>query len=105
MVKYSHMRKQLERFIADETGIASGVVAKEEVAFLKEENWDNVTDHCLMEAARACLFADILGFDPALKKDLALAALLHDGHKRREVEAIRSAIRNGSSGREASNRA
>lgn len=87
--------EELRRFIAlDEDGPDG----------LRQGNWENVTDHCVMEAARARVFADLLGLDAPLKKDLMRAALLHDGHKRREVEAIQQALREGGSGYRASTR-
>lgn len=72
--------------------------------FEKEEGWRGLYDHCLIEAARAAVFAEALGFSEALKKDLILASFLHDGHKKLEIAAIQAAVKNGQSGREASNR-
>ncbi|MDP2598524.1 MAG: hypothetical protein Q8P49_01700, partial [Candidatus Liptonbacteria bacterium] len=88
-------RKQLERFVASQTGVSPELEEKE---FFEKGNWENVTGHCLLEAARACVFADLLGFDADLKKDLAIAALLHDGYKRREIIAIQEEVKSGGSG-------
>lgn len=89
-------RRRLRDFILRSAGV--------ETKILNDKNlWENVTGHCLMEAARACIFADLLGFDAELKKDLALAALLHDGHKKREIEAIKRELSDGGSGYAASN--
>ena len=94
-----HEREFLERFVTRVAGIDPRAVEKE---FAQQGNWDNVFEHCLIEAARVCVFARLLRFDPELTKDLALAALLHDGHKKREVEAIRRDMEAGKSGRVAS---
>lgn len=94
-------RKKMEEFVAREIGEAARFVRAEE-GFIEEANWENVTGHCLIEAARACILADLLGLDAELKKDLVLAALLHDGHKRQEIEAIQEEMKRGGSGRAAS---
>ena len=70
-----------------------------------KKEWQNLYDHCLMEAARACVFAEMLHFNKGLKKDLVLAALFHDGNKRLEIAAIREAMQSGASSRAASNAA
>ncbi len=95
-------RKIIEVFVGREIGAMPKLSELEGAEFLEKENWENVTGHCLIEAARACVFADLLGFSTQLKKDLALAALLHDGHKKLEIEAIQEEIKNGGSGRAAS---
>jgi len=95
-------RKALEDFVAREIGAAAAFVKHEEAEFIEHNSWKNVTGHCLIEAARACVFGDLLGFDHELKKDFALAALLHDGHKKQEIEAIQEEMRRGGSGRAAS---
>ena len=43
-----------------------------------DRSWRNVSEHCLVEAARAEVFADKLGFSEDFKKDLVTAALAHD---------------------------
>jgi len=68
-----------------------------------KEQWENVTRHCMLEAARASIFADLLKFDPELKKDLVLASVLHDGNKRYEIMAIQQEMKEGGSGFIASN--
>jgi uncharacterized protein YoaH (UPF0181 family) len=83
-------KKELEGLIASTVGSF--------LDFAERKNkWKNVTDHCLIEAARAFIFADLLGFDAELKRDLVLASLLHDGHKDREIAAIQEALSNGMS--------
>lgn len=54
-----------------------------------KRDWGNVSEHCLAEAARAEVFADLFGFASELKKDLKVAATLHDYFKRREKEITR----------------
>lgn len=54
-----------------------------------KRDWGNVSEHCLAEAARAEVFADLFGFDPELKKDLKIAAALHDYFKKREKKITR----------------
>ena len=70
-----------------------------------ENQWENVVCHCLLEAVRAAVFADLLNFDANLKKDLVLAAVLHDGNKHKEVPAIRKEMESGGSGMPAANAA
>lgn len=50
------------------------------------DDWRNVTTHCLVEAARAKIFADLLGFSKEVSTNLITAAALHDYNKRSEVE-------------------
>ena len=55
----------------------------------KDENgqkWTNVSEHCLLEAARAEVFSDLLRFSDDIKMDLKKTAALHDFFKRRERE-------------------
>lgn len=54
-----------------------------------KRDWGNVSEHCLVEAARAEVFAGLLGLSSELKKDLKTAAALHDYFKRREKEITR----------------
>jgi hypothetical protein len=88
--------KQLRNFLSAVAGVGTEILEH-------EHQWNSVTSHCLIEAARACVFAEILGFDAELKKDIVLAALLHDGHKKTEIEAIEKEQRNGGFGYAASN--
>ncbi len=89
-------KKSLENFIASAVGLLPD--------FSKNKNeWQTTADHCLIEAARACVFADMLGFDAELKKNLASAALFHDGNKPLEIKAIQEAIKDGKPNRAASN--
>jgi len=50
------------------------------------EEWRNVTEHCLVAAVGADILAERLKAD---RERVVLATLLHDWYKRREVEAIR----------------
>ncbi len=55
-----------------------------------KRGWGNVTEHCLVEAARAEIFADLLGFPPDLKHNAMVAAGVHDFRKKQEITSIRS---------------
>ncbi len=61
-------------------------------------SWENVSEHCLIEAARTEVLAEWLNFAIDLKNDLVLAAALHDFNKRFEIEAIDGDIAAGGSG-------
>lgn len=63
-------------------------------------NWKNVTEHCLIEAARVEELTELLGFDPELQDKLIEAAVVHDFYKKREIELTRIGIEKGDSGRE-----
>ncbi|MDO8602196.1 MAG: hypothetical protein Q7R62_03720 [bacterium] len=65
---------------------------------IAHENWDNVIDHCLLEAARAEVLADCIGLSAETKKNLVQAAVLHDFYKKHEVEGMRSEVAAGGSG-------
>lgn len=49
-----------------------------------ERDWGNVSEHCLVEAARARAFADKFGFAEKTRDDLVMAAALHDFHKKQQ---------------------
>lgn len=48
------------------------------------DDWSNVTRHCLLETARVSILAELLGLSPAITQDLQLAAAAHDFFKRGE---------------------
>ena len=50
------------------------------------QKWTNVSEHCLLEAARAEVFSEILKFSDEVKDDLKKTATLHDFFKRKERE-------------------
>jgi len=50
-----------------------------------EEDWRNVTEHCLVMVARADVLAEKLGFSEELKKDLAMGVAAHDFYKKQEI--------------------
>ena len=54
----------------------------------RNRSWKNVSKHCLVETARALIFADKLGFSKERKRDLMIAAALHDFFKRKEIDII-----------------
>lgn len=95
-------RKKIEEFVARGVKDTAEFIKIEQENFGERGVWGNVTGHCLIEAARVSVFADILGFSAELKKDAMSAALLHDGHKRQEIAAIQEEMSNGGSGRNAS---
>ena len=49
-------------------------------------DWGNVSEHCLVEAARVTVFAEKLQFSDGVKKDLVFAAAMHDFFKKAEKE-------------------
>jgi hypothetical protein len=51
-----------------------------------ERDWGNVSEHCLVEAARAEEFAELLKFSPEMRKMLMNAAAVHDFHKKFETQ-------------------
>lgn len=57
----------------------------------KKERWGDVAQHCLVEAAASLVLSDTLGLSPTDKENFFKAALVHDAHKRPEIEAINSA--------------
>lgn len=59
-----------------------------------KEDWRNVSEHCLVETARVKKFADILKFSEETKKNLILAAGVHDFNKKYEVEDTTKTGRN-----------
>jgi hypothetical protein len=69
------------------------------------KDWRNVTDHCLMEAARAEIFAEKLKFPTDIAIDLANAAALHDFYKKIDVQYTREDIAQGGDGRKGNLRA
>ncbi len=63
------------------------------------KDWRNVTDHCLMEAARAEIFSKKLDLPPGVAQDLAVAAALHDFCKKFDIQYTKEDIAAGGSGR------
>ena len=57
----------------------------------KDQRWGDVTQHCLVEAAASRVLSDTLGLSPKDKEKFFKAALVHDAHKRPEIEAINAA--------------
>ncbi len=53
-----------------------------------KRDWGNVTEHCLVEAARAREFGEILGFAPDLAEDMITAAAIHDMFKLNEKKIV-----------------
>jgi len=52
-----------------------------------EEDWRNVSEHCLVESARVSVLAEKLGLSEDIKKDLILSAALHDFFKKEEIKS------------------
>ena len=58
----------------------------------RSQSFRNVTEHCLVEAARAQAIAsaDFLNLNTLIANDLRRAAVLHDVNKKNEIEMIRT---------------
>lgn len=56
-----------------------------------EDDWRNVSQHCLVTAARVSVLADKLGFSEDEQKTLTTAAALHDFFKKEEIKSFKSA--------------
>jgi len=63
------------------------------------EDWSNVTEHCLVEAARVGALADMLGLEGEVREKLISAAALHDFNKKEEIRLTHEDIAAGGSGR------
>lgn len=53
-----------------------------------KRDWGNVSEHCLVEVARAGVLADLVGLSDSSKKDLKVAAGLHDVHKKIQKKIV-----------------
>lgn len=53
-----------------------------------KRDWGNVSEHCLVEVARAEIFAEKLRLSDNAKSDLNVAAALHDFFKKGEKEIV-----------------
>lgn len=53
-------------------------------------DWGNASEHCLVAAARANVFAVFLGFKEELRRDLVMAAALHDFFKKGEKQMLQA---------------
>lgn len=51
-------------------------------------DWGNVAEHCLVEVARAQIFAELLGLSSEITADMMQAAAVHDYFKRVEKEIM-----------------
>lgn len=65
-------------------GLWNRVEKETEAGTIMVRDWGNVTEHCLVEAARASVLADLLHLSPDLTYDLIQAAALHDFFKKGE---------------------
>ncbi len=63
------------------------------------KDWSNVTEHCLLEAARVSKFAKILNISDPVRSDLVSAAVVHDFNKKSEIFLTRKDIEKGGTGR------
>ena len=59
----------------------------------KGESWENVSEHCLVEVARTEILGELLNLSEDAKKNLKFAAALHDFHKRKDIEATKTALK------------
>jgi len=51
-------------------------------------DWGNVSEHCLVVVARAMVLAEKLNLSEDIKKDIAMAAALHDFFKKGQKEVV-----------------
>ena len=51
----------------------------------KSERWENVSEHCLVEAARGEAFSDLLGLSDITKQLIFASAIIHDFNKKDEI--------------------
>ena len=63
----------------------------------QERPWRNVTEHCLVEVARAEVLGEWLRLPKDLIMDIKLGAVLHDFSKRQEITVTRKANQNNDS--------
>lgn len=63
----------------------------------RKRPWGNVTEHCLVEVARAEVLGRWIGLPEDLILDMKMGAILHDFSKRQEITATREANQNGNS--------
>lgn len=61
------------------------------------KDWRNVSEHCLVEAMRVQVIADMVGLSSREADELRMAAALHDANKRLEIEAMKGAEAKGES--------
>ncbi|MDO8557227.1 MAG: hypothetical protein Q7R98_02075 [Candidatus Jorgensenbacteria bacterium] len=64
----------------------------------KKGDWRNVTEHCLMVAARADMLGRFLNLPKDVQEGLDSAAMLHDFYKRREIEMMKNGTIAGGDG-------
>ena len=55
-----------------------------------DENWRRVSKHCIVEVARASVFAEKFGLLEETKNNLIEAAALHDFYKKKEIKSAGS---------------
>ncbi len=55
-----------------------------------KREWGNVTEHCLVEVARAQVLAEKLNLTEDIQKELRLAAAVHDANKKHEITSLKS---------------
>jgi len=65
---------------------SAGLWAKDE----RGNTWENVSQHCLVEAARVEVLAEQLGFSDGLKESLIEGAVLHDFYKAVEISRVKA---------------
>ena len=65
---------------------------------LDDPKWRNVSEHCLMEAARVEIIAGLIGLSQDIIKDLVTTSALHDFYKKYEIGAIQEELKSGGNG-------
>lgn len=85
-------KKKKEYFSKLALGVKSALELHKMEGLWEQKNgkrdWGNVSEHCLVEVARAEIFAEKLNLSQEIKKKLILAAAMHDFFKKSEVEAF-----------------
>lgn len=64
---------------------------------IRKRDWGNVTEHCLVEVARAEVLGRWVGLPEDVIADMKIAAVLHDVAKKQEIETTRQAEKEGGS--------
>ena len=59
------------------------------------DDWRNVSHHCLVVAARCKVLAEKLHMDSQIIDHLVEAAIVHDAHKKAEIELVKQANETG----------
>ncbi len=64
------------------------------------KTWTNVTEHCLIEAARSKVLSSWLNLPQDIRDSMESAAVVHDFYKKREIELVHEDIKAGRTGKD-----